>query len=81
MNFSSALIAAKNGKRIRRAGWHDKDLWVAQEPATEQTRMTHPFLYIEYAHCHHTYAGGCRVPWQPNQSDVLGTDWVVEGSG
>lgn len=33
MNFGQAIQAAKEGKKIQRAGWNGKDMWVALMPA------------------------------------------------
>ena len=36
MNFSDALSALKDGKRICRAGWNGKNMWVAYSPGGGQ---------------------------------------------
>jgi len=34
MNFGEAIEALKSGKRVRRAGWNGKGMWLALTPAS-----------------------------------------------
>lgn len=35
MTFGQALEALKSGKRVRRAGWNGKNMWIALTPGLE----------------------------------------------
>lgn len=68
MNFSDALNEVKNGASIQRANWNGKDLVVKLQVPDAHSKMTKPYLYLEYP-------DQTRVPWCPSQTDILGDDW------
>lgn len=48
MHFGEALEAVKAGKAIRRSGWNCSGLMVKAQFPDEHSKMTLPYLYIEY---------------------------------
>ena len=66
--FSEALEEVKKGKKIAREGWNGKDLVVKAQFPDENSKMTLPYLYIEYP-------DGKRCPWLASQTDILAEDW------
>lgn len=70
MNFSKALEAVKNGQKISRAGWNGKGLTVQIQRPDSNSKMSLPYLYIEYPN-------GQRCPWLASQTDLLAEDWNV----
>lgn len=75
--FTFALDALKEGKRVARQGWNGKDMWIVLQRPDEHSKMTLPYLYIEYPQGHPAYPDGCRVPWLASQTDLLAEDWVL----
>ena len=70
MTFSVALQAVKTGQAIQRAGWNGKDLSVKAQFPDAQSKMTLPYLYIEYP-------DGKRCPWLASQTDLMVDDWSI----
>ena len=70
MNFSEALIAVKQGQFISRDGWNGKGLLVKSQFPDANSKMTLPYLYIEYP-------DGKRCPWLASQTDIMCEDWNV----
>jgi Protein of unknown function (DUF2829) len=67
-DFSSALLALKEGKKVARGGWNGKNMYIALCYGTDQVDV--PFLYIKAV-------DGKRVPWVASQLDLMAEDWVV----
>lgn len=81
MNFGEAIAAMKTGKRVTRAGWNGKGMWVRYidlysdaefkvreiEPC-EGTWM--PFVIMKTVH-------NQLIPWLASQSDILAEDWQI----
>ena len=70
MTFSNALEAVKAGKKIQRKGWNGKGLWIEIQRPNENSKMTLPYLYLNYPN-------GNRVPWLASQTDMLEEDWII----
>lgn len=68
--FSEALTLAKDGYAIRRLGWNGKGLLVKIQRPDVGSKMTLPYLFIEYP-------DGKRCPWLASQTDLLSDDWFV----
>lgn len=66
-----------NGDRVMRAGWNGKSMWLKLQVPDENSKMTHPYVYIEYPKGHVAYPLGSRVPWLASQTDLLATDWSI----
>ena len=77
MNFGDALAALKAGKRVCRAGWNGKGLWLELQRPAANSKMTLPYVYLNYPEdSQHT--PGARVPWLASQTDMLAEDWDAE---
>ena len=77
MNFETALTALKNGSSIRRSGWNGKGMWLQLQVPDAHSKMTLPYIYIEYPVGSVAYPNGSRVPWLASQTDLLADDWEV----
>jgi len=66
LSFSTALMAAKDGFRVARAGWNGKGMHVR----LHQVEGLLPFLAM------YTVQGDL-VPWLASQPDILAEDWEV----
>lgn len=76
--FSDALTWLKEGKRVQRAGWNGKGLWL--EYVAPRTSVDLPFIQLIYpvpGDGSLPYPNGARVPWAPSQTDMLADDWRV----
>lgn len=69
MSFGHAVVALKTGKRVARAGWNGKGMWLALQVPDANSKMRLPYLYMSTAQ-------GDLVPWLASQTDVLADDWV-----
>lgn len=74
-DFGTALHWLKHGKKMRRRGWNGKGMWLQMQRPDAHSKMTHPYIYIEYPAGSIAYPQGSRVPWLPSQTDMLGDDW------
>jgi hypothetical protein len=77
MDFGKALENLKNGNRVCREGWNGKGMWLLLQRPDENSKMTHPYIYIEYPVGHAAYPNGSRVPWLASQTDMMADDWCV----
>lgn len=75
MNFGSALQALKEGRCVARNGWNGKGMWLKLQIPDDHSKMTLPYIYIEYPQGHPAYPAGSRVPWLGSQTDILAEDW------
>ena len=77
MDFGMATQMAREGKKISRAGWNGKNMYLMyadggtwkDAEGTVQGDLD-PFLVM-------FTAGGTFVPWLASQTDVLARDWGV----
>ncbi len=76
MTFSQALEAVKQGHAIQRSGWNGSGLIVKAQFPDEHSKMTQPYLYIEYPE-DHKVTPGARCPWLASQTDIMADDWSV----
>ena len=76
MYFSEALKAAKAGSAIQRRGWNGKNMIVKVQLPDETSKMTLPYLYIEYP-VSLTSDTVRRCPWLASQTDMMADDWRV----
>lgn len=82
MDFGAALAALKDGKRVARAGWNGKGMWLALvEGPNWGIGGTAPYDYPGAPHVSHLSFIGMKtadekfVPWLASQTDVLAEDW------
>lgn len=82
LSFSAALVALKAGRRVSRAGWNGKGMWLYLVPANAypaQTRAARAQFgdMVPYrAYIAMVTVDNDVVPWVASQSDVLSDDWV-----
>ena len=76
-DFAWALRKLKSRKRVYRSGWNGVGMWLEMQVPDANSKMTLPYIYIEYPvnPKHHAYPNGCRVPWLASQTDLLSEDW------
>lgn len=79
MDFGYALDALREGKSVFRQGWNGKNMWITLQTPDKHSKMTLPYVYIEYPVGHTASPGGSRVPWLASQTDLLAEDWGVVG--
>lgn len=87
--FGWALVRLKEGKRVARAGWNGKGMWLVlvrpYEPGTtsvtwdfadDNTTVTlGPVKMLPWIGM--KTADDCFVPWLASQTDMLAEDWEV----
>lgn len=78
MNFGEAIQALKDGRRVAREGWNGKGLWLELQTPDAHSKMTLPYIYINYPNEAKT-TPGARVPWVASQTDMLAEDWTLVG--
>jgi hypothetical protein len=74
MNFGDAIAALKAGKKVARTGWNGAGLWLELQVPDTHSKMTLPYIYINYPADAKT-TPGARVPWLASQTDMLTEDW------
>lgn len=85
MNFSEALTALKEDKKLTREGWNGKGMWVEVQRPTDTSKMTRPYIFmvIPISGTHQfdgtpTRPNGVEmVPWLVSQTDLMAEDWFV----
>lgn len=75
MSFSEALVMLKVGKKLTRAGWNGKGMWL--EYFKPEQGVDLPYLRLMYPVNSAAYPQGARVPWLASQTDSLAEDWMV----
>ncbi|MEM8575901.1 MAG: DUF2829 domain-containing protein, partial [Pseudomonadota bacterium] len=83
MTFEHALKAIKEGKRVARAGWNGKGMFLFLVPGSTFTVNREPLLSIlgegtevnYHGHIDMKTADGTIVPWLASQTDLLADDW------
>ena len=76
MNFGEAIQAMKEGKKTQRTGWNGKGLWLELQVPDENSKMTLPYIYMNYP-TDAINTPGARVPWLASQTDMLAEDWLI----
>lgn len=74
--FEAALAKLKAGLPVQRSGWNGNGLVVKMQVPDEGSKMTLPYLYIEYPEDAKT-TPGARCPWLASQTDILAEDWGI----
>jgi hypothetical protein len=66
-NIGWAVEDMRKGNKVARQGWGD--MWIAiHEPDNAEDKMTLNYVFVRTEK-------GEKVPWLPNQADLLATDW------
>lgn len=68
MNFGQAIEALKSGRRVARAGWNGKGMWLELQVPDAHSKMSLPYIFMKTADNH-------QVPWLASQTDMLADDW------
>ena len=83
MTFGHAIELLKEGRRITRAGWNGKGMWLYYVPAAVYKAQT-PAARGQFgenvpyrAYIAMKTVDNDVVPWLASQSDVLAEDWMV----
>ena len=76
LTFGDALIYLKEGKKVTRSGWNGKGLWLELQTPDENSKMTLPYIFINYPSDAKT-TPNAKVPWLASQTDMLAEDWEV----
>jgi hypothetical protein len=84
MDFGKAIEALKEGRRVARAGWNGKGMFLFLVPGSNFVVNREPLLSIMGEGTTITYrphidmkdAEGKVVPWLASQTDMLAEDWV-----
>lgn len=87
LSFSTALEQIKAGRRLARAGWNGKDMFIFLVAGSTFRVNRAPLLGIYpegteityHAHIDMKTAQGYVVPWLASQADLLADDWIVVG--
>jgi len=69
-NFGKAIEEMKAGKKVARAGWNGKGMFVMLQKPDEHSKMRRPYIYM-------SPVDGELVPWIASQSDMLAEDWFI----
>lgn len=85
MTFGIAIEALKKGKKVARAGWNGKRMFLyyvpvgAYAPCTEiAASLVNENGLVEYgAYIAMKTAQGNVVPWLASQTDMLAEDWII----
>lgn len=85
LDFSEALTHVKAGKKVCRAGWNGKAMFVFLVPGSTFKVSRPPLLGIYqegteidyHAHIDMRTANGQIVPWLASQTDLLAEDWMI----
>lgn len=83
MDFPEALREVKKGKRVARAGWNGKGMFIFLVPGSRFKVNREPLLSIlgegtdvdYHGHIDMRTANGQIVPWLASQTDLLAEDW------
>jgi hypothetical protein len=74
-DFGWALKQLRDGEKLCRKGWNGKGIWINLQVPDEHSKMTEPYIYMEYPKGHANCANGMRIPWLASQGDMLANDW------
>jgi hypothetical protein len=89
VNFGDALALLKAGKRVQRAGWNGKGMFIFLVPGSTFKVNRPPLLGIYpegteiryHGHVDMKTADGMVVPWLCSQTDMLAEDWGLYEGG
>lgn len=83
LSFGNAIEALKEGKKVARAGWNGKGMFLYYVPEnsypaqTEAARQTFGNMVPYGAYIAMKTAQNNVVPWLASQTDVLAEDWCI----
>lgn len=68
VDFGTAIRLLRGGRRMMRAGWNGKGMWLALQVPDAGSKMSLPYIYMRTVQ-------GDLVPWLASQTDMLAEDW------
>lgn len=77
MDFGTALGVLKAGGKVSREGWNGKGMWLELQVPDQNSKMTMPYVYLNYPTDPLLNTPGARVPWAPSQTDLLSGGWFI----
>jgi hypothetical protein len=84
MPFGHAVEAMKQGKKVARAGWNDKDMFIYYVPAQQYLTTTEvgttnfgPKAECGAYICMKPASGPLVIGWLASQTDMLAEDWQI----
>lgn len=86
LKFGDAIEALKAGKKVCRAGWNGKGMWLYLVPgSTFKVAEGRPLAkhipvgedVVYNSHIDMKAADGSHFVWNPNQLDMLSEDWQI----
>lgn len=79
MSFGDAILVMKEGKKVARAGWNGKGIFIELQTPDENSKMTSPYIFIDTTglQTDNPHAPRSRVPWLASQTDMLAEDWQI----
>lgn len=83
MTFGIAIEALKKGKRVARAGWNGKGMWLGLVLGYDYTHPDKGKAIVHTLGCQKLPWIGMKtadnkfVPWLASQTDVLAEDWQI----
>ena len=76
MDFGASLQELKRGNKVARSGWNGVGLWLELQTPDANSKMTLPYIYINYPDDAKT-TPGAKVPWLASQTDMLAEVWSI----
>ena len=78
-DFGWALNQLRDGRRVHRAGWNGKGIFIELQRPYENSKMTNPYIFIDTTglQTDNPDAPKNRVPWLASQTDMLAVDWCI----
>lgn len=70
MDIGSAINYMREGRRVCRAGWNGKGMYLELQIPDANSKMTLPYVYMRTVQ-------GDLVPWLCSQTDLLSMDWEL----
>lgn len=79
LTFGLAIEALKLGKKVARAGWNGKGIFIELQVPDQYSKMSSPYIFIDTTglQTDNPDAPRSRVPWLASQTDMLTEDWRV----
>lgn len=78
LSFGLAIEALKQGKKVARAGWNGKGMWLKLVPADIADKVAFEYEALDGAPWIGMKTADDKfVPWLASQTDVLAEDWQI----
>ena len=79
IDFGAAIRYLKEGSKVARKGWNGKGIFLELQVPDENSKMSHPYIYIDTTKLQSTNPDAKRnlVPWLASQTDMLSEDWTI----